>query len=163
LGLTRLVTRRLTLAPPTEADADFVLALLNDRGWIDNIGDRGVHDRDAAAAYIRDRFAGDRWFVARDAAGEPLGLAGLVVRDGLDCADVGYAFLERHAGQGYATEAAAAVLRHGLETLGLPKLCAITTPHNRASQRVLEKIGLNYVDTRQVTGVAGLSAYYETP
>jgi RimJ/RimL family protein N-acetyltransferase len=161
LGLTRLTTPRLTLTPPTEADAGFVLALLNDPGWIDNIGDRGVRDRDAAVAYIRDRFAKGRWFVARDGVGEPLGLCGLIEREGLDCADIGYAFLERHAGRGYATEAAAAVLRHGLETVGLPKVCAITAPHNRASQRVLEKIGFRYVDTRRVRGIAGESAYFE--
>jgi RimJ/RimL family protein N-acetyltransferase len=98
----------------------------------------------------------------RDGAG-PVGMCGLIDRDGLDCPDIGYAFLARHSGKGYATEAAGEVLRHGLETLRLPNICAITAPENAASQRVLEKIGLRYVDTRQVEGIEGLSAYFETP
>ena len=45
-------------------------------------------------------------------------------------------------GQGYATEMAAAVLSHGFEALGLARIAGLTYPENRASQRVLEKIGM---------------------
>jgi len=44
--VTELRTERLTLTPPTADDADFVLELLNDPGWIKNIGDRGVRTLD---------------------------------------------------------------------------------------------------------------------
>jgi RimJ/RimL family protein N-acetyltransferase len=142
--VTALATPRLTLSPVVEADAGFVLALLNDPGWIRHIGDRGVRSLEAAQAYIRDRFSGGVWFVARDAAGERLGLCGL---------------LQRHGGQGYATEAAAAVLAHARQTLELPKIAAITQPQNAASRRVLEKIGFRFVDKRELPGL-GISAYF---
>ena len=160
--MTAFRTARLTLSPPTEDDAGFVLELLNDPGWIRNIGDRGVRTLDDARGYIRDRLGKSLWLVVRDAAGEPVGMCGLVERDGLDTPDIGYAFLQRHSGRGYATEAAAVVLRHAREGLGLPKIAAVTTLDNPASQRVLEKLGLRYVDTRQLPGVEGLSAYFTT-
>jgi RimJ/RimL family protein N-acetyltransferase len=157
--VTKLRTGRLTLAPLAEADADFVLELLNDPGWIRHIGDRGVRSLNDARAYIRDRCSASLWLVARDAAGERLGMCGLVEREGLDSPDFGYAFLQRHCGQGYATEVAAAVLAHVREALRPAKLAAIVDPENRASRRVLEKIGFRYVDTRDL-GELGVSAYY---
>jgi len=143
--VTELRTERLTLTPPTADDADFVLELLNDPGWIKNIGDRGVRTLDDARAYIADRFSKSLWLVVRDASGERLGMCGLVDREGLDHLDIGYAYLERHSGKGYATEAASVVLRHAREVLGHQTILAITAPDNTPSQRVLEKIGLRFV------------------
>lgn len=155
-------TERLTLSPPTPDDAPFVLELLNDPGWIANIGDRGVRTLDEARTYIADRFAATPWFVVRDASGEPVGMCGIVEREGLDSPDIGYAYLERHAGRGYATEAARVVLRHAREALGLSKIAAITAPDNTASQRVLEKIGLKFVQMINLPGHEDASAYFTT-
>jgi len=160
--VTGLRTERLTLTPPTSDDAPFVLELLNDPGWIANIGDRGVRTLEAARAYIGERFAKTPWFVVRDSRGHPLGMCGLVERDGLDCPDIGYAFLQRHSGQGYATEAARAVLAFARGTLGHPKIAAITAPHNTPSQRVLEKIGLKFVQMIDLPGHDAPSAYFTT-
>jgi RimJ/RimL family protein N-acetyltransferase len=161
--VTEFRTERLTLTPPTPADAAFVLELLNDPGWIANIGDRGVRDLDGAVAYIADRFAKSLWLVVRDASGEPLGMCGIVQgREGLDSPDIGYAFLARHSGHGYATEAARVVLAHAREAMGLQKIAAITSPGNTASQRVLEKIGLKFVQMINLPGHDGPSAYFTT-
>ena len=162
-GSPSLRTERLTLTPPVVADAAFVLELLNDPGWIANIGDRGVRDLDAARDYIVERFSKSPWFVVRTADGEAVGMCGIVVgREGLDSPDIGYAFLARHAGHGYATEAARVVLAHAREQLGLEKVAAITSPGNTASQRVLEKIGLRFVEMRELPGWDEPSAYYST-
>jgi [ribosomal protein S5]-alanine N-acetyltransferase len=160
--VTTLTTERLTLIPPTPDDAEFVLELLNDPGWLQNIGDRGVRTLDDARAYIADRFSKSLWLVARDAKGERVGMCGLVEREGLDHPDIGYAYLARHSGQGYATEAARAVLAHAREVLGLETVLAITSPGNTASQRVLEKIGLRYVQMIDLPGHAEPSAYFTT-
>jgi ribosomal-protein-alanine N-acetyltransferase len=161
--VTGFKTERLTLTPPTADDAPFVLELLNDPGWIANIGDRGVRDLDGARAYIDDRFSKSLWLVVRDASGEPVGMCGIVEgREGLDSPDIGYAFLARHAGKGYATEAARVVLRHAREAMGLSKVAAITAPENTASQRVLEKIGLKFVQMIDLPGHDGPSAYFTT-
>jgi RimJ/RimL family protein N-acetyltransferase len=155
-------TERLSLSPPTPDDAAFVLELLNDPGWLANIGDRGVRTLEDARAYIVERFEKSLWLVVRDAAGEPVGMCGLVERDGLDSPDIGYAYLARHSGKGYATEAARVVLRHAREVLGLPKVAAITSPGNTASQRVLEKIGLRFVQMMNLPGHDEPSAYFTT-
>ena len=161
--MSGLVTERLTLTPPEAADAAFVLELLNDPGWIANIGDRGVRTLEDAETYIVERFSKSPWFVVRDPQGEAVGLCGIVVgREGLDSPDIGYAFLARHAGHGYATEAARAVLAHAREVMGLAKVAAITAPANVASQRVLEKIGLRFVQMINLPGYDEPSAYFTT-
>jgi RimJ/RimL family protein N-acetyltransferase len=160
--VTELRTERLTLAPPVGDDAAFVLELLNDPGWIENIGDRGVRSLEDARRYIDERFSKSLWLVVRDAAGEPVGVCGLIDREGFDHPDIGYAFLARHSGKGYASEAAAAVLAHARGAIGLSTVVAFTKPENTASRRVLEKIGFRYVDVRQLPGITGLSAYFTT-
>lgn len=160
--MTEFRTERLTLTPPTAEDAAFVLELLNDPGWIRNIGDRGVRDLEGARAYIEERFSKTLWLVVRDAAGEPLGMCGLVDREGLDHHDIGYAFLERHSGKGYATEAARRVLAHALGPLGHETILAITAVDNTPSQNVLRKIGLRYVGEIQITGYDEPSALFST-
>ena len=74
-------------------------------------------------------------------------MAGLVRRDTLPDADIGYAFLPRHWSKGYAVEACTAVRDHAMRTLGLPRLLAIVSPGNTPSVKVLERIGLTFRDT----------------
>ena len=164
-----LETDRLVLRELTEDDAPFMLALLNSPGFIEGIADRGVRTLDAAAAYVRERVMASyaehgfgMWGVVPKGESDPVGLAGLVKRDVLEHVDIGYAFLEPAWGRGYAQEAAAAVLKHAREALGLSTIVAITNLDNKASQRVLEKIGLRYVDQRDLPGWDEPSAYYST-
>lgn len=158
-------TGRLKLREATEADAPFVLALLNSAGFIENIGDRGVRTEDDARAYIRDRMIGSyrahgfgMWLV--EAAGRPVGLAGLVRRDGLDDPDVGYAFIADAWGRGYAQEAAAAVMQHVRAALGIGRLAAITSPENYASMAVLRKIGFVFQGMILLPGAERESTYF---
>ena len=55
---------------------------------------------------------------------------------------MGYVLARAHWGQGYATEAATAVLRFARQELGLSRVEATCRPGNVASQRVLRKIGM---------------------
>ena len=162
--MSELSTPRLRLTPVTQADAGFVLEILNDPGWLANIGDRGVRTLDQSRAYIAERFEGKAWWVVREAAtAEPLGLAGVVpTRPGLAMPDLGYAFLARHSGKGFATEAAQAVLEHARGPLGIGQLAAITTLGNAPSQRVLEKLGFVRLADRQLPEHEDMSAYFET-
>jgi ribosomal-protein-alanine N-acetyltransferase len=57
-------------------------------------------------------------------------------------ADMGYVFARAAWGHGYASEAAAALLRYGFDRLGLHKISATCDPVNGASARILEKIGM---------------------
>jgi len=142
----RLVFRRLV-----EGDAPFILELLTDPDWLRYIGDKGVRNLDDARRYIAEgpvamyaRHGFGLFVVGRKPSGAPMGLCGLIRRDGLDDVDVGYAFLPRFRGCGYAEEAAAEMLRFARERVGLSRIVAITNPENERSIRVLERLGFAY-------------------
>lgn len=147
-GVEVLRTERLILRHLTEDDAPFILELLSEPGFIENIGDRGVSDLAAARRYVTEgpgasyRQYGYGLWLAALKNGEPLGICGLVKREGLEHADLGYALLQRHWRKGYASEAAAAVLDYAHRVIGLTRILAITRPDNRPSIAVLERIGL---------------------
>jgi RimJ/RimL family protein N-acetyltransferase len=65
--------------------------------------------------------------------------------EGAQVAELGYDFRSDYWGQGYATEAAAAVRDYAFGLLGLSRLISLIRVHNRASQRVAEKIGMERV------------------
>jgi RimJ/RimL family protein N-acetyltransferase len=162
-----LETDRLVLREVTPADAPFMLELLNSPGFLENIGDRGVRDEAQARGYIEDRVLASyrehgfgMWLVVEKGDEAPVGLAGLVRREGLDAPDVGYAFVQSVWGRGYAQEAAAAVVAYAKGPLGIPKLAAITTLENFASMAVLRKIGFIDRGTIQLPGIDRESTYF---
>lgn len=159
----RLVADELTVG----RDEPFILDLLNSPGFLDNIGDRGVRDLAGATGYIekgpRASYAANGfglWRMTEKTTGAPVGLCGLVKRDGLENPDVGYAFLPGAWGRGYAEESARAALLHARQVLGLGRIVGITTPDNLASQRVLEKIGLRREGMITLPDHGGDSAYF---
>jgi RimJ/RimL family protein N-acetyltransferase len=74
----------------------------------------------------------------------PLGICGLIKRDILPDVDIGYAFLPQFRAQGYAFEAAAAVLVYGRDKFGLKRVVAATLPDNVGSVKLLQKLGLKF-------------------
>jgi RimJ/RimL family protein N-acetyltransferase len=81
-----------------------------------------------------------------------IGTCGLAKRETVDDIDVGYGLLERFAGNGYATEAASAVLVYAKTVLGLERVVGFTSPINTASIHVLQKLGLRYEKTINLPG-----------
>jgi [ribosomal protein S5]-alanine N-acetyltransferase len=75
---------------------------------------------------------------------ELCGGLGLNLEPAHDRAEVGYWVGVPHWGQGYATEAAREAVRFGFAQLRLNRIYASCFVGNRASQRVLEKIGFEY-------------------
>jgi ribosomal-protein-alanine N-acetyltransferase len=72
-----------------------------------------------------------------------IGTAHLSIRDRASREGVlGYSFHRGFWGQGYATEAASALLRLAFTRLDLHRVCATASPENTGSHRVLEKIGM---------------------
>ena len=144
-----LKTKRLVISPLKLEDAAFILDLLNEPAFIQFIGDRGVRNQEDArnyllkgplASYELNGFG--LWRVQVTSTGEPIGICGLIKRESLPDIDIGYSYLARFWGQGYASEAAEAVRDYARHTLGLRRLLAITDQRNTASVRVLEKIGM---------------------
>jgi RimJ/RimL family protein N-acetyltransferase len=144
-----LETERLRLRTLDTGDAVFYLRLVNTPGFIEFIGDRGIRTVEAAAEAIANgpmamqaELGHSIYLVELKEGGEPVGMSGLIKRDTLDNADIGYAFLPEHCGRGYAYEAAAGVLEHARRDIGLTRLLAITSPGNAASIGLLQKLGL---------------------
>ena len=166
-----LTTARLELRCAALEDAAFLLRLLNDPSWLENIGDRGVRTSADAERYIRDnlqapyRSLGYGMYVVQlresaqastpasgepnvqphaPASAQPIGLCGLVKRAYLPDPDLGFALLPEFVGFGYASEAARAVLRHAQLALGLGKLYAIVKRGNQRSEKLLEALGFRH-------------------
>ncbi|HML46239.1 MAG TPA: GNAT family protein [Clostridia bacterium] len=86
------------------------------------------------------------FLVRQRGTGETVGFADLrreaPVAEG-SCADLGYFLLPPFWGQGYATEIGQSLLAFGFEILGFAKITGCCHADNRASQHVLEKLGMN--------------------
>jgi ribosomal-protein-alanine N-acetyltransferase len=146
-----LETERLILRQLSIDDAEFILELLNEPSFLQNIGDRGVRSLDDARQYILNgpvesykRNGFGLYLVELKASGTPMGMCGLVKRDTLPEPDLGFAFRPEYWSQGFAFESAAAVMSHAKDKLGLNRVLAITSPGNEASEKLLGKIGLRF-------------------
>lgn len=146
--MQEIVTERLSIRPFELADAALILRLLNEPGFIRNIGDRGVRDLESARHYLESgplaSYAAHgfgMWRLALRADDTPIGMVGLLKRAFLDDIDVGYALLPEFCGCGYALEAAGAAVAYARETLGADRLLAIVSPGNEPSIRLLHKLG----------------------
>jgi len=73
--------------------------------------------------------------------------------------DIGYRLLQKHWGNGYATEATLAYIDYGFHVLKLEKINAFAYTTNGASRRVLEKCGLRYIENFVFDGIE--AAWYE--
>ena len=165
-----LETERLRLRWFTDADADFLRALLNDPGWLANIGERNVRTRRQAHAWIATRHTATYgrlgfgfWGVERKSDGRLAGMCGLIKRDTLMEADVGYALMPEFRGQGYAREAAAACVRYAQDVLGLAEVWGITGPDNAASATVLQQIGLQDAGITRLVGEERETWLFKSP
>ena len=145
-----LETGRLILRQFTGDDAPFILQLVNEPSFIQNIGDRGVRSLDDAKLYIENgpiasyaRNGFGLYLVQLKETGEPMGMCGLIKRPALEDVDIGYAFLPKFWAKGYAIESALAA-RDQARSLGLKRLVAIINPDNEGSIRVAEKLGMSF-------------------
>jgi RimJ/RimL family protein N-acetyltransferase len=146
-----LQTQRLTVRHFDRADAAFILELLNEPSWLQHIGDKGIKTLSDAERYIQDgpvamyaRLGFGLYLVELASSGEPAGMCGLLKRDSLEDVDLGFAFLPRFWGNGYAHEAAAAVVAYGTVDLRIDRIVAITSQTNQRSSKLLRRLGFTF-------------------
>ena len=159
-------TNRLSLKKVALSDAEFIYTILNSPTFINYIGDRNVTDLDAARAYIQKAFIASyetngfgMYKMVLKENQVPIGLCGIVNRPRLELPDIGYAILPEYEGKGYTSEAAAATLSFAQNELGLEKILAITSNENIGSQKLLEKIGMTFLEKRTWEGEEGVLVY----
>ncbi len=154
-----LTTARLHLRPFTAADQDAIHAVYADPEVMRHVG-HGAHKTMAETANAL-RIYGDvlarRGYsflaVTEREGGRLVGDGGLHPLGGQGPeVELGYT-LERSAwGRGYATELGRALIEHAFTELGAPRVVALVEPENRASRRVLEKLGMTEREERMAYG-----------
>jgi RimJ/RimL family protein N-acetyltransferase len=158
----QIETHRLRLRPfEPERDAAFLIEVLNEPAYIANVADREIRTLAAAADYIRVKFlpGHERYgigycVVELKTSGVSVGTCGLMKRETMDDFDIGYSTLERFSGNGYAFEAASALMQYGRTELGLKRIIGLTSLTNARSAHLLQKLGLRFERNVQVPGFA---------
>lgn len=151
-----LSTERLHLRWLAHEDSEFIIELLNDRSFIDNIADRKVRTTEDAKKYIdkiRKNYEtqGYGFFLVSDHSGNKLGICGVIHRDGLKHPDIGFAFLPGYTGKGYAYESSRALLEKATRDWAIQTISAIVTPGNQRSVHLLKKLGFSFSGKVTVT------------
>ncbi len=149
--MTVLDTPRLRLRTFTTDDAAFFMALVNDPAWERFIGKRNLKNLDDTRTAILNgpmamyaRYGFCLYVAELKSDNTAVGICGLIKRDQLIDVDLGFAFLERYRGQGYAREAASATMEYAENTQRLKRIVAITSLDNETSISLLEKIGFKF-------------------
>ncbi len=164
---TRLETARLVIRTFETRDAGPWLALVSDpevrrflpAGPTPTMADfpRVIAERQAMERVLGHAM----WAVDDKAAGTFVGQCGLrPVDEGAGPEiDLAYHYTRASWGRGYGTEAAIAVLAHGLGTVGLDRIMAVVVPENAGSWRILEKAAMRYAGLVNYYGLEGLKKY----
>ncbi len=153
-----LETERLYLREFDLNDSGFILELVNSPKWLEFIGDRNVKTIADAEEYLKNGAIKSYqengfgfWAVELKDTATPIGMCGLVKRETLDDIDIGFAMHPEYIGAGYGFEIANATMNYAKNILKLDKIVAITDTKNKASIKLLNKIGLDFVKTLELS------------
>ncbi len=152
-----LETERLWLRELEPEDAPHIFELDSDPEVHTYLGRQPITQLQQASdaiAFIRQQDVEKgigRWAVIEKSTNAFLGWSGLKLISGpmhgqQDFYELGYRFMKKYWGKGYATETAQALVQYGFEVLNQTQLFAITDTGNDNSRKVLEKAGLRFVD-----------------
>ena len=149
-------TERLILRPLTIEDWPFMLNLLNQPDFIENIGDKNVKTEEQARAHVEQLMKTHQELGfsmllitlkpeghLEEKAGQKVGVCGLLKREFLPYPDLGYALLPEHYRKGYTFEAAQGVLSH---YDSFKNIMGITNEANTGSQNLLLKLGFKSIE-----------------
>ncbi|WP_022722269.1 GNAT family N-acetyltransferase [Rhodopseudomonas sp. B29] len=151
-----LETERLTLRKPGLADVKAIACLANDRRVAEMTRRLPFpYTRDDAARFVTTLGQSDETVFLIEADDEPVGIVGLDWSD-RDAPALGYWLGVQHWGNGYATEAARAVIDLAFEDRGAKQIVASARVINPASRNVLEKCGFQWtgVELHRVEAIA---------
>lgn len=157
----RLETKRLLLRPARFADKDAYREIRNSEYVMKYNAMVPITEEEAAAQLKKDMDSGRAFYLEQKSTGTLTGavwLAGDSLRWQVPALTLEYFLGEEFAGQGLMTEALGAVLSYGFSTTEAQLISARTFAENKASQRVLEKLGFQRegVLRRAVKGYGGV-------
>jgi ribosomal-protein-alanine N-acetyltransferase len=138
-----LRTARLTLRPFTLADAPTMQSLAGDREVaLNTLTIPHPYPDGAAEEWISTPSKPENHVCAIDLNGQVIGAIGVHIDALHQRAEMGYWVGVPYWGNGYATEAAAAMVGYAFEVLGVNRVFAYHFTRNPSSGRVLHKIGM---------------------
>lgn len=151
-------TERLLLRELLLSDVDGMFELDSNPNVHLFVGKKPVKHIDESHVYIENiqqqykDFGTGRWAVILKETNEFLGWSGIKfitneINNHKDFYEIGYRFIEKHWGKGYATEAGKAFVDYAFNVLKADVLYAYADPGNENSRRILEKLGLRYVNS----------------
>ena len=145
----RLETERLILREMVVGDATDMFEMDADPQVYQYTGDfipKIVEDTRERIRNYPDykKYGYGRWTTLLKETNEIIGWCGLKYIDEIDEVDIGYRWKPKFWGNGYATEASKACLEFGFKQLGVEQIVGQLYEENKASIRVLEKIGMTF-------------------
>jgi len=154
-----MVTPRLNLRALSPRDVDAMHSILSEEGVLRYFPVSEPPDRlgvermiSALLDHWSERGYG-LWAVEARSSGELMGRCGLQYLPDTGEVEIDFILGQAHWGQGMATEAGQASLRYGFEMLGLARVVGIVHAENKASRRVLEKLGMAQPEERTMWGM----------
>jgi ribosomal-protein-alanine N-acetyltransferase len=164
----RIDSERLEYSPVSAADIDSLHALWTDPEVRKHLWDDEVIPRETVEGVVSASIAAfashgfGQWAVREMHQGPIIGFCGLRFIEETPDVEILYGFLPSYWGKSYATEAATAILAYAIDKAGLNEVVADIDPPNRASVRVAEKLGLEFVKEIERKGLPALR-YRATP
>jgi RimJ/RimL family protein N-acetyltransferase len=156
---TLITTPRLTMRRFETTDAAFVFELLNSPGWLQYIGSRDIYTLDDAENYIKNKLQisntktdATLMAVTLSSSNQLIGMCGFLERPEYKYIDLGFAFLDKYQGKGYAIEAAKACLAYAYEVYQVYKINAIVQEDNLKSIALLTQCGFQFFKIIKIDG-----------
>lgn len=156
-------TERLILREIVHDDIDGLFELDSNPKVHKYLGNKPVQDKEKLIEvinFIRNQYIENgigRWAMVEKSTNNFLGWTGLkFVKENINnhsnYYDLGYRLIEKYWGKGFATESAIASLKYGFENLGLNKIYAAAHIDNIASNKILSKIGFEWIENFEYDG-----------
>lgn len=144
-----LETERLLLRELNVNDAKSFYQLNLDNEVMKYTGEGAFKDIEESKKFLENydqykKYGIGRWAVINKENKEFLGWCGLKFTESLNEYDIGFRFFRKHWNKGYATESAKACVNFGLNKFKITEIIGRAMKDNKASIKVLEKIGLMY-------------------
>ena len=155
-----LETERLIMRDILETDVDGMFELDSDPLVHKYLGNKPIKTKDQAVniiQFIHNQYKElgiGRFATIEKASGDFIGWSGLKLNSDkketlngkTHFYDIGYRYIPRFWGKGYAIESSIVTLEYGFNKLNIETICGAAEIENIASNKVLQKIGLKFIN-----------------
>jgi len=157
-------TQRLILRTLDEDDLDFLMSIWGDPEVMRHSGGPGSREQEVKSLKFYIRLQKEKGYspyaVIDKVSNHFLGVCGFNPPSDLGAIELMYHFAKEHWGKGYATEAAKACLNYAQQNEITHQLAAFIDPANQGSEKVLRKLGFQYMGTAFHPGSRKVEPYF---